>query len=111
MIESLRKHPLLCAAQAIAFLILLPAFVSTVSFTDAVTPQQAIANDNPLPSGWTAGVMNHGQYYQWWTIQERPILFGLSSLSLVAGVLFLLSSLAWLWWKGRTGQSFPGDDR
>jgi hypothetical protein len=100
MIELLRRHSLLYAAQAIAFLISLPAFVSAVNFIDAETPQQAIArNGKPLPPGWTAGVMNHGEYYRWWTIQERPVLFGLSALSLVAAILFLWSSLAWLWWK------------
>jgi hypothetical protein len=108
MIESLRKHRLLYAGEVLAFLICLPAFFSTLSFNDALTPQQAIARySKPLPPGWSAGVMNHGAYYQWWTIQERPVLFGLSALCLVAGILFLWTSLAWLWWKGRTGQTPP----
>ncbi|MEQ8789693.1 MAG: hypothetical protein RIC55_25585 [Pirellulaceae bacterium] len=105
MLESLRQHPILCAAQVLAFLIAFPAFFSTVSFSVALTPEQAIAKfDKPLPSGWTAGVMNHGKYYQWWTIRERPVLFALSAICLAGGVLFLWSSLGWLWWKERTGQ-------
>jgi hypothetical protein len=55
--------------------------------------------------------MNHGNYFQWWTIQERPVLFGLSALSLSAGVLFLWSSLAWLWWKGWKGRRLAGELR
>jgi len=100
MIEAIRKHPLLCATQAFVLLVCVPAFMSTVSFTDAVTPQEAIAKySQPLPPGWTAGVMNHGHYYQWWTIQEQPVLFTFSAFCLVGGVLFLCGSLAWLWWK------------
>ena len=64
MIELLRKHPLLCVAQVLAFLIGLPAFFSTVSLSVALTPEEAIAKfDIPLPSGWSAGVMNHGRRY------------------------------------------------
>ena len=110
LIGSFRKRPVFCAAQVIAILTLLPAFVSTMNFINAVTPQQAITKyGEPLPPYWTVGVMNHGHYYQWWSIQEQPILFGLSVFVLVAGVLFLWSSLTWLWWKGRTGQQDHSD--
>jgi hypothetical protein len=97
MIDSLRKHPVLSAFQVIAFLIALPAFFSTMSFTGAVTPDQARADGLPLPAGWSAGVMNHGSYYHWWTIQERPFLFGISLFCLVTGLLFIWGSLFWLW--------------
>jgi hypothetical protein len=96
-IDSLRKHPVLSAFQAVAFLIALPAFFSTVSFMNAVTPAQALADGSPLPSGWSAGVMNHGSYYHWWTIQERPLLFAVSVSCVVASVLFIWGSLFWLW--------------
>jgi hypothetical protein len=100
MIKSLRMRPLLCAAQVLAFIIVLPAFFSTVSFTSALTPEQAITECNkPLPSGWTAGVMNHGNYYRWWTIPERPILFGASLFLSVSGILFIWGSLYWVWRK------------
>jgi hypothetical protein len=100
MVESIRRHPLLCAIQVCVLLVCVPAFMSAVSFVDAVTPQEAIAKySQPLPSGWTAGVINHGHYYQWWTIQERPLLFAFSAFCLVAGVLFLWGSAAWLWRK------------
>jgi hypothetical protein len=97
MIDSLRRHPVLSAFQVIAFLIALPAFFSTVSFVAAVTPEQALADDHPLPAGWSAGVMNHGTYYHWWTIQERPFLFGVSAFLLVTGLLFIWGSIFWLW--------------
>jgi hypothetical protein len=104
MVESIRKHRLLCAVQVFVLLICVPAFMSTVSFSDAVGPQEAVTKyRQPLPPGWTAGVMNHGQYYQWWTIREQPLLFALSASCLVGGVLFLWGSLAWLWRKGPSG--------
>ena len=95
--DSLRKHPVLSVVQVIAFFIALPAFFSTVSFINAVTPEQARANNLPLPLGWSAGVMNHGSYYQWWTIQERPFLFGFSIFCLVMSLLFIFGSIFWLW--------------
>jgi hypothetical protein len=97
MIDPEQKHPVLSIAQVLAFLIALPAFFSTVSFFNAVTRSQARANNFPLPAGWTAGVMNHGSYYQWWTIHERPVLFGVSIFCLVASMLFIWGSLFWLW--------------
>jgi hypothetical protein len=106
MLKSLREHPLLCVAQVLAFLIDLPAFFSTMSFTSALTPEQAVTEFNkPLPSGWTAGVMNHGDYYRWWTIQEKPILFGASVFFLAAGIVFIWGSLLWIWRQNRKSRS------
>lgn len=31
-----------------------------------------------MPADWEAGVMNHGSYYQWFTVSDQPILFMLS---------------------------------
>jgi hypothetical protein len=106
MLKSLLEHPLLCVTQMLALLIALPAFFSTMSFTSALTPEQAVTEFNkPLPTGWTAGVMNHGDYYRWWTIQERPILFGISVFFLVMGMLFIYGSLFWIWKQNRKSQS------
>jgi hypothetical protein len=102
MLKSFQKHPLLWVAQIIVFLISLPAFFSTVSFMDALTPEKAITEFNkPLPIGWSAGVMNHRDYYRWWTIQERPILFGVSVFVLAAGIIFIWGSLFWIWKQDR----------
>jgi hypothetical protein len=89
-----RKHPLLSAAQVVAFVVALPAFFSTINFIVAVTPEQA---RDALPAGWSAGVMNHGDYYHWWTIQERPYFFGASLFCLVMSLLFIWGSIFWLW--------------
>jgi hypothetical protein len=97
MLKSLRKRPLLCLAQLLSFLMACPSFFSTISFTSAITPEQAIAEGNKrLPIGWTAGVMNHGNCYRWWTIQERPILFGTSVFVLAIAMLFIWGSLIWI---------------
>ncbi|HLX68376.1 MAG TPA: hypothetical protein VKV04_02005 [Verrucomicrobiae bacterium] len=109
MLKSFRKHPRLCVAQVFAFLIALPAFFSTVSFSSALTPGQAIAEYNkPLPPGWTAGVMNHGGYYRWWTIQQRPVLFGASVIFLAVGMLFIYGSLFWVWKQNEKSHAING---
>jgi len=72
------------------------AGIVTINFMVAVTPEEARAKNLPLPSGWTAGVWNHGSYYQWWTIQERPLLFGISVFYLFACVLFFWGRRFWL---------------
>lgn len=100
--DSLRKHCLLYIVQAIVFLIVMPAFVSIINFSEAVTPEQAVSKyGQSLPFGWSVGVMNHGDYFQWWTISERPIMFGFSMFFLVAGLLFLVGSIVWLHFKDR----------
>jgi len=103
MFELIRKHPALSIAQVLAFLIAVSGFFSTVSFSVALAPDQAMANfGKPLPLGWTAGVWNHGTYYQWWTIHERLFLFAVSLMCLAGGVLFLWVSIGWLRWQKRT---------
>jgi hypothetical protein len=101
MIDSFRKHPVLSATQVFASLVALPAFFSTVSFMNAVTPEQARADSQPLPPGWSSGVMNHGSYYHWWTIQEKPFLFGISIFCLAVSLLFIWGSIFWLWRQRR----------
>src|SRR5438552_15713692 len=92
--DSFRKRPFVSVAQVLAFLVALPAFFSTVSFTGALTPDQAVAKyEMALPSGWTAGVMNHGRYYRWWTIQEKPVLFAASVFCLAISMLFIWGSV------------------
>jgi hypothetical protein len=92
LLQRLQKHPLLPFARIIAFLVGLAAFFPMVSFLAAITPEEARSNGMPLPAGWTAGVMNHGSYYSWWTISENPCLFGLSVAVLIASVLFIFST-------------------
>jgi hypothetical protein len=46
--------------------------------------------------------MNHGSYYHWWTIQERPFLFGVFIVCLVTSLLFIWGSIFWLWKQNNT---------
>src|SRR5690606_15479764 len=89
--DKLRKHPDLAAVLLTAFAVAIPSFLSTISFIAAIDPEQARGNGQPLPPGWSAGVMSHGSYYRWWTIGERPVLFGLSVFGLTTGMLFIWS--------------------
>ena len=60
------------------------------SFEDAMTPEEAAALDYPLmPSHWEAGVRNHGEYYQWFTIENHQLFYYVS----IAVLLF--SCLSW----------------
>ena len=76
IIESFRKHPILSCVQALAVVVWMSGFFITNNFIVAVTPAEAVADGKPLPPGWSAGVMNHGEYFRWWTIRDNPLLFG-----------------------------------
>ena len=88
----MRSGPLLAALQIAAAVAMFPAFFCVVSFLTATSAAQAASAGKPLPSGWTAGVMNHGAYYQWWLIQDRPVIFVLVVVVLVSCLAFLLLS-------------------
>jgi hypothetical protein len=70
-----------------------PSFFSTMSFFAAETPEEARAQGMNLPSDWDAGVRNHGKYYRWWSISDRPFLFACSIGGLATG-------LASIWMHG-----------
>ena len=99
LIGPLRQRP-----RLFRFVVLvagLPCFLSVVSFAVAVTPAEAVEkHSKPLPEGWTAGVMNHGKYYQWWPIGERPFLFTISWAGLIAVPLLLCGPTLWTWYRG-----------
>ena len=88
----MRSRPLLAALQIAAAVAMFPAFFCVVSFTAATPATQAASEGRPLPAGWTAGVMNHGEYYQWWLIRDRPVIFALAVFLLVSCLAFLLLS-------------------
>ncbi|MFI4911136.1 MAG: hypothetical protein ACIAQZ_05660 [Sedimentisphaeraceae bacterium JB056] len=57
-------------------------------FFIAITPEEAVRKGYPdLPTDWSAGVMNHGEYIKWWTIQERPLFFWSSLVGLIISIL------------------------
>src|SRR5688572_419352 len=70
----------------LGFAVLLHCFVWFVNFVAAVTPHA----DGRIPAEWSGGVMNHGAYYRWYTIQDRPYFFAVSLVGLVASTAFLI---------------------
>jgi hypothetical protein len=61
------------------------AFFCTISFLVADTRAQALAERQiSLPPTWEVGVWNHGSYYEWYSIAQHPLLFGMSLAWLVA---------------------------
>ena len=96
MLKRLVVHIFKLLVVLLIFLGYMLAGFSAISFMAAVTPEEARAKNLPLPSGWTAGVWNHGAYYQWWTIQERPLLFGISVFYLLTCILFFWGQDYWV---------------
>ena len=86
---SFRFAPWQSIAQVIAFLIGFPAFFATVSFYVAESRDQIIKKGYNIPHTWEAGVMNHGDYYEWYLMSEHPYYFMLS-IGTFATVLFFL---------------------
>lgn len=78
----------------LAMLIGFPSFFSVISFLNAVTPEEA---GKHVPAHWSAGVRNHGVYYEWYTISDRPVLFVVSCIGLASSVscLWVLLFLEW----------------
>ena len=78
VLKCIREHPRLCLVQFFALLSVFPLFICTNNFMVAVTPEQAIKRfQQPLPPGWTAGVMNGGHYIKWWTIGKTDSFWSL----------------------------------
>lgn len=76
ILKTFKKHPLLSLMQIFATFLMFFLFFWTVSFFMAVTPEEALKRGyQPIPSGWEAGVMSHGKYYEWYSIQNHPIFF------------------------------------
>ena len=72
------------AVWLIAAVVFFASFFSLVSFLAAKSPPQAAKTGQPLPPGWSAGVMNHGHYYKWWLIRDNPVLFIASVVGFLA---------------------------
>jgi hypothetical protein len=74
-------HLLLVLAVMSTFL----GFFWVVNFCVADTPAEALAKRSiSLPTGWEAGVMNHGEYFEWYTISAHPFAFAGAVLWLAA---------------------------
>ena len=95
-LSALKRRPVVLALSIVTFLAAYPCFFSVVSFAHALSPAEALAKwRKPLPVGWTAGVMNHGEYYRWWPVSERPVLFLVSLVGLIASLVWLWGVLLW----------------
>ena len=62
-------------------------FLAIVSFLFAKSSRVIGAEGGTPPEGWPAGVYNHGHYYGWWRISDRPDLFALSVVVFRMGTL------------------------
>lgn len=90
---SKRSAIVLSGFQLVAAVVMFPAFFTVVSFLAATSASTAQTLGHPLPAGWTAGVMTHGSYYQWWLIEDRPMMFSLATVTFTACFAFLLWSI------------------
>jgi len=94
MVRSLSRHTWFYIGLLATVIVAYAAFFSIMSFYGALRPSEAIERwGKPLPEGWSAGVMNHGEYYRWWTIRDRPLLFTLSWVGLTCAGACLLFAL------------------
>ena len=108
LLKSVKKRPWLSLGQILAAVISFPAFFSTVSFLVAITPEEALARGGAtMPTHWEAGVMNHGEYYQWYTIGNHPFFFALSLTALVCSILFIWISVIYLLAHKKTKAACP----
>jgi hypothetical protein len=94
-VKSILAHPVAWALFALALVNALAALYSIVNFFEADTRAEALRKYGmTLPPRWDAGVMNHGQYVQWYSISQHPFALG-------ASVLWLAAAVGALWYLGR----------
>jgi hypothetical protein len=78
--------------QIVAVLVLFPAFFCVISFLVAEPRSELLMRGGDIPASWSAGVMNHGEYYRWWLPSDRPVFF-------LSSCFALILSLAYLFWS------------
>jgi hypothetical protein len=85
---SLRAKPFTWVLLGSTWYCCFVGFFWVMNFFVADTPSEALAKwQRSLPPGWEAGVMNHGEYFRWFTIEGHPLLF-------VGALIWLGASLA-----------------
>jgi small-conductance mechanosensitive channel len=68
----------------------LAGFFSVVSFLNADLPREIpVSASVEVPRSWPAAVRNHGHYYLWWTVSQRPLMFAFSVAFLLYGPMTL----------------------
>jgi hypothetical protein len=76
VLRSVRSHPVVWLLLAVAVLSTFVGFFWVMNFLVADTPAEALAKWSiSLPPNWEAGVMNHGKYFEWYTISAHPFAF------------------------------------
>jgi hypothetical protein len=89
--KPFRLHDVAAAFIGIA-LVLSAGWSLTIS-SWALTPAQALqAGEPPLPAGWEAGYWSHGEWVQWYSLEQHPLIF-------IALICSLLLGVALVWWK------------
>jgi len=81
-----RQRPLRSALQVLAGVLHLAAGISLINFAVAYTPDEAKLVGHTFPPDWSAGVMNHGTFYRWYTVNDAPVLFGFSVIVLILAI-------------------------
>ena len=90
MSAHLTRRLRLSLLQILAALAMFPLFFAFVSWLAAESPK----DNSTVPASWKAGVMNHGQFYQWrfGTISDSPVAFASCTILLAGCLLFLIVS-------------------
>jgi hypothetical protein len=84
---EIRNKTLFITLYALSILVSCSSFYSVVSFSHAEDAEAIRAKGYDVPDGWPAGVFNHGEYYGWWGIEDRPVLFALSVMGLIISIV------------------------
>ena len=91
--ESIRSHPITFLLLVIAVVCTFAGFFWVVNFIAADTPAEALSKwGKRLPAGWEAGVMSHGEYFEWYTISGHPGMFA-GAVCWLAGSVALVGYL------------------
>jgi hypothetical protein len=98
-LTSLRAKPFTWVLLAGTAYCCFVGFFWVMNFFVADTPSEALAKwHRALPPGWEAGVMNHGEYFRWYTVSGHPLAFAGALLWLggsIGGFGYLLKRLGW----------------
>lgn len=65
----------------------LPSTAAIFRFFTAKPAAEIRGRVYDIPEEWPAAYMDHGKYKRWYTIEQRPFLFGLSIVGIVIGLV------------------------
>jgi len=71
----------------LGFLLAIPCFVCVINFVAAERPS---GQNGKMPANWSAGVMNHGHYFEWYTISDQPLFFAASVIGFILAWSYLV---------------------